>query len=777
MRKIYLTILLIGLVCLCGSYSFANDTSQALVIEGRALLFNNGTFTYSGTVAANVKFGQAVAADPSDQEANLFYAVTRVGAFALEQGSGSGLETLRDLYEAFGVTRNSNDSLPDSPVDLPPAFPDTAPDGEPVRAFLAGPFVDLLDDALANLSVVTSLFTTTITAAETGDMAVEVDYGDVLLLRSAFYVLKGLFLFVSSYDLDIDLHDIMAKCNMGVFQVQRDLLDEYPDLLKLRSTDGSASLTSAKQALINGIDAYREAYEFIASESDFQGDDLFFFGSLEEQDEANDLLTQLTEAEDSLNQNRATAIGDTNIDFNLVFGNTGKSQLDIRSVLPEFDEDDDILAGTFPSPILNGIFPDITTEKDLAQAADLKLVYDVPTGLITLDGNSSDWSGITHILDDDSEQYAPAHGDIESVSMARDNTYLYWMMTIYDPPSANDVLYNTDFSISRDFDEWDFPQYDSQVFKDQNGNHYWLHSHYQGQITTISQDPEDVGIGDVIEARLPLSLFDGHVKLSIRSWTELAGIRDYANKAFLRLPSGTVSGTLSSSVYNGTGHIFIWAYDGADPNTANVFGETVINSTGAYTIEGLPIGTNVYLYALWDADDNGIISGQDYVSGVSGPHNISSSGIIVNIDVNSPIPTFSLTVTKSGTGSGTITSNPASIDCGSTCSAQFAEDAEVSLTATPDAGTVFVGWGGDCASCGTDSSCQITMDTDMTCTASFNNTPGDANGDTNINVQDVICIINVILDTGTASGSPDCNEDRSVNVQDVICVINKILGG
>ena len=55
--------------------------------------------------------------------------------------------------------------------------------------------------------------------------------------------------------------------------------------------------------------------------------------------------------------------------------------------------------------------------------------------------------------------------------------------------------------------------------------------------------------------------------------------------------------------------------------------------------------------------------------------------------------------------------------------------------------------------------------------------PGDANGDGSINVQDVICIINVILDTGTASGSPDCNDDGDVNVQDVICVINKILGG
>ena len=55
--------------------------------------------------------------------------------------------------------------------------------------------------------------------------------------------------------------------------------------------------------------------------------------------------------------------------------------------------------------------------------------------------------------------------------------------------------------------------------------------------------------------------------------------------------------------------------------------------------------------------------------------------------------------------------------------------------------------------------------------------PGDANGDGSINVQDVVCIINVILDTGTAPGSLDCNGDGNVNVLDVICVINKILGG
>ena len=56
--------------------------------------------------------------------------------------------------------------------------------------------------------------------------------------------------------------------------------------------------------------------------------------------------------------------------------------------------------------------------------------------------------------------------------------------------------------------------------------------------------------------------------------------------------------------------------------------------------------------------------------------------------------------------------------------------------------------------------------------------PGDANGDGQINIGDVICIINTILDpTFSSFGNPDCNSDGDVNILDVICVINKILAG
>jgi len=69
-----LMIFILGLT----ANTHASDASQAFVTDGRALLFNNGNPTYSGILAANEKFKAAVAEDSTDQEANFFFAVTRV---------------------------------------------------------------------------------------------------------------------------------------------------------------------------------------------------------------------------------------------------------------------------------------------------------------------------------------------------------------------------------------------------------------------------------------------------------------------------------------------------------------------------------------------------------------------------------------------------------------------------------------------------------------------------------------------------------------------------
>lgn len=80
-------------------------------------------------------------------------------------------------------------------------------------------------------------------------------------------------------------------------------------------------------------------------------------------------------------------------------------------------------------------------------------------------------------------------------------------------------------------------------------------------------------------------------------------------------------------------------------------------------------------------------------------------------------PTFTLTLTKGGTGTGLVSSSPVGIACGATCTQTFAAGTTVLLTASGTAGAQFQGWSGACA--GATTSCQVTMNSDKTVTAGF----------------------------------------------------------
>ena len=68
---------------------------------------------------------------------------------------------------------------------------------------------------------------------------------------------------------------------------------------------------------------------------------------------------------------------------------------------------------------------------------------------------------------------------------------------------------------------------------------------------------------------------------------------------------------------------------------------------------------------------------------------------------------YTLSVRKGSNGSGTITSSPDGINCGSICTADYILGSVVTLTATPDASSRFAGWSG--AGCSNAETCKVTM--------------------------------------------------------------------
>ncbi len=121
--------------------------------------------------------------------------------------------------------------------------------------------------------------------------------------------------------------------------------------------------------------------------------------------------------------------------------------------------------------------------------------------------------------------------------------------------------------------------------------------------------------------------------------------------------------------------------------------------------------------------------------------------------------TFGLNVTRNGSGSGTVTSNPGGINCGSDCSESYASGTTVTLNQSAASGSTFAGWGGSCSGTG---SCVVTMTAARSVTATFNASGGGGGTTFALNVS------RSGSGTGTVTSNPggincgsDCNENYS----------------
>ena len=119
---------------------------------------------------------------------------------------------------------------------------------------------------------------------------------------------------------------------------------------------------------------------------------------------------------------------------------------------------------------------------------------------------------------------------------------------------------------------------------------------------------------------------------------------------------------------------------------------------------------------------------------------------------NSFVAVHTLSVETAGEGSGSVTSDPAGIDCGEDCSEGYEEGTIVELTATPGEGSVFGGWSGDCTGL---EACVVTMDQARAVTATFDLEPPTTH---------TLAIERAGDGNGTITSDPagiDCGEDCS----------------
>jgi Divergent InlB B-repeat domain/Beta-propeller repeat len=152
------------------------------------------------------------------------------------------------------------------------------------------------------------------------------------------------------------------------------------------------------------------------------------------------------------------------------------------------------------------------------------------------------------------------------------------------------------------------------------------------------------------------------------------------------------------------------------------------NSTGTKVLYSTYLGGVSYTDGegiAVDSAGNAYVTGNTYSSNFPTHANDSSivsydssysNGIYSDVFV-AKFSSYAISTSKQGTGSGTVNSNPAGINCGTECAKVFPPQETVTLTATPDANSHFVRWEGDCG--GTQTNCTITVNEDKRAIAVF----------------------------------------------------------
>ena len=169
------------------------------------------------------------------------------------------------------------------------------------------------------------------------------------------------------------------------------------------------------------------------------------------------------------------------------------------------------------------------------------------------------------------------------------------------------------------------------------------------------------------------------------------------------LPAGTGVYWAVDAVHSTSG----WSISGSPPNQSLVYSPTSLNADD-------------YVYVHILSATSTAACGTYNNTAQFGSSNAGTGSASDSVSVVACPPPVLLTVNKSGSGAGTVTSSPSGVNCGPVCSFQFPNGAAVTLTASASSGSKFTGWSGDCSGTG---ACALTMSAEHNVTATFAKKP------------------------------------------------------
>ena len=167
------------------------------------------------------------------------------------------------------------------------------------------------------------------------------------------------------------------------------------------------------------------------------------------------------------------------------------------------------------------------------------------------------------------------------------------------------------------------------------------------------------------------------------------------------------SGTKLTKITNGTPGLAPQPDDVLSYGATSTFGHTSVVSASNVNASGS--GTITVI------EENATASGSATLTVTNWMVNGDAGAVSGWLTANPPALTLS--TSKTGSGSGTITSNPTGIACGSTCASAFPYNTIVTLTAAASPGSIFTGWSG--ASCSGTDTCTVSMSSAQSVSANF----------------------------------------------------------